>query len=522
MKKLNEEIQLILDAYNDRDLLKAEKNAKNLILKNPKAVFLYNLMGLILASQNKFDEAIGYYEKGIKIDPSFALIYNNLGLLHRNLNTGESIKKAEYFYKKSISLNQNIAEPYNNLGNLLSSLTKYEDAEDCYRKAILVNSQFSQSYFNLGTLFLATGKINDAKINFNKAIEINPNFASAHRSLSRILKYSNDSKHLKQLIDLHNNKNLNNKHDRIELGFALGKAHEDIKKYKESFKYYKEANYLCKKNINFSLKKERKIFQNIKDTYNKDLFNKFINSGSHDQSPIFIVGMPRSGTTLVEQILSSHTKVFGADEVETIPFLLKKYFNERDMRLYFNNVINFEKSLLKTIGDEYISKMKDFSNNSEKTTDKLPINFMSIGFIKLILPKAKIIHCYRNSKDNIFSIFKNYFPGDRVNFSYDLKDSVEFYNLYFDLMNYWNFHLKDFIFNIKYENLIYETNKEISSLLNFCNLKWEDNCINFYKNKRPIKTASDTQVRNKIYNTSINSWKKYEIYFNDYLTNLKY
>ena len=522
MKNLTEQIQLTLEFYNTGNLLKAEKTAKKLILENPNIVFLYNLIGLILASQKKIKEAINYYEKGIKIDPTFALIYNNLGLLYRNLNTSDSIKKAENFYRKSILLDRNIAEPYNNLGNLFSSLTKYKDAKDCYQKAILVNSQFSQSYYNLGTLFLTTGKIDKAKANFNKAININPNFASAHRSLSRITTYTNDNNHLNQLKKLYENSNLDNKNNRIELGFALGKAYEDIKKYKESFSCYKEANFLCKQDINFSLDQEKKKFQNIKDTYNKDLFNKFINSGSREESPIFIVGMPRSGTTLVEQILSSHSKVFGADEVETIPYLLKKYFKGKDLRLYFNKVINFEKNNFKTIGDEYVSKMNNFSNNSERTTDKLPINFMSIGFIKLILPKAKIIHCYRNSKDNIFSIFKNYFPGNQVNFSYDIDDSIEFYNLYFDLMKYWNSNFKDFIFNIKYENLITHTNDEISSLLKFCNLNWEDNCLNFYRNQRPIKTASDTQVRNKIYNSSINSWENYEVDLKIFFAKLKY
>ena len=340
--------------------------------------------------------------------------------------------------------------------------------------------------------------------------------------MSRITTYTNDNNHLNQLKKLYENSNLDNKNNRIELGFALGKAYEDIKKYKESFSCYKEANFLCKQDINFSLDQEKKKFQNIKDTYNKDLFNKFINSGSREESPIFIVGMPRSGTTLVEQILSSHSKVFGADEVETIPYLLKKYFKGKDLRLYFNKVINFEKNNFKTIGDEYVSKMNNFSNNSERTTDKLPINFMSIGFIKLILPKAKIIHCYRNSKDNIFSIFKNYFPGNQVNFSYDIDDSIEFYNLYFDLMKYWNSNFKDFIFNIKYENLITHTNDEISSLLKFCNLNWEDNCLNFYRNQRPIKTASDTQVRNKIYNSSINSWENYEVDLKIFFAKLKY
>jgi len=231
--------------------------------------------------------------------------------------------------------------------------------------------------------------------------------------------------------------------------------------------------------------------------------------------------MPRSGTTLVEQILASHSDVFGGDEVVFIPKLINKHFALNNLNLLLQGVIDFDTSLLKKMGDEYISLMKSISNNSQRTTDKMPANFINIGLIKLILPNSKIIHCYRNPKDNIFSIFKNYFPGNKITFASDLNETVEYYNLYLDLMNFWKNLLPDFIFDLKYDNLIINTNHEIKNLLEFCNLKWEDNCLKFYDTKRAIKTASDTQVRNKIYNSSINLWKKYEKFLNKYYDKLQ-
>ena len=164
--------------------------------------------------------------------------------------------------------------------------------------------------------------------------------------------------------------------------------------------------------------------------------------------------------------------------------------------------------------------MKDFSNNSEKTTDKLPINFLSIGLIKVILPNSKIIHCFRNPRDNIFSIFKNKFTTNKVNYAYDLNEIIEYYNLYHDLMIHWNTLLPNFIYNIKYESLISNTESEIQDLLKFCELEWTKDCLSFYNNKRPIKTASDTQARNKIYRTSIDAWENYEIYLSEYFVKL--
>ena len=164
--------------------------------------------------------------------------------------------------------------------------------------------------------------------------------------------------------------------------------------------------------------------------------------------------------------------------------------------------------------------MKSISNNSPRTTDKFPANFLHIGLIKFIFPKSKIVHCERNAEDNIFSIFKNYFPGNKITFASDLSETVDYYNLYFDLMKFWNDLLPDFVLNIKYENLINNTEHEVRRLLNFCDLDWENSCLKFYDTKRPVKTASDTQVRNKIYTSSINLWKKYEKFLNKYYDKL--
>ena len=172
------------------------------------------------------------------------------------------------------------------------------------------------------------------------------------------------------------------------------------------------------------------------------------------------------------------------------------------------------------MGEDYILQMGLKSINYERTTDKLPENFLNIGLIRLILPKAKIVHCCRNPKDNIFSIYKNFFPGNKIKFSSDLNETIEYYKLYLDLMKYWNSLLPNFILNIKYENLIKNTDKEVKDLLKFCNLDWESDCLKFYENKRPVKTASDVQVRSKIFNSSIDSWKNYEKNLNEYYANL--
>jgi len=516
MENLQKKIQILFNLYKLKNLPKAEKLNRELLHNYPKVVILYNILGLILTDQKRTDEAIKCYEEGIKIQPDYAMIYNNLGTIYKSK---KNYNKAENYYKKSIDLDKKISEPHNNLGNLFLSLNRFRDAIDCYKKALSINPKFSPTHYNIGTVYITIGNNEEARIHLNEAVKLNPYFCIAHRVLTKITKYSEDDKHFIFMKNLYLNPKINDA-QRSELGFALGKAYEDIKNFDSSFKYYNKANEFRRKNITFSLTNEKKDFDDIKKIFNKLLFNKFKKDGNSDKTPIFILGMPRSGTTLVEQIISSHPQVYGGDELEILPIIIKKYFQNKSNGIFLKNITNVDKKNFKIIGHEYVSNLKNISGNTERVTDKLPINFKWIGLIKLILPNSKIVHCIRDSRDNCFSIFKNYFANTRLNYAYNLGEICEFYNLYSDLMKHWKNVLPEFIFDIKYEKIIDNPEKEIRSLLKACDLDWDDNCLKFYDNKRPIKTASDTQAREKIYKSSVDSWKNYKKYINMFFNKL--
>jgi len=510
MENIKTQIQSIVDLYKTGDFINAESLCTKLLVTNPSVVFLYNLLGLILVAVGKVDKAIESYESGIKIDPNFAMIYNNMGLVY-----AENIKnytKAESNYKKSIFFDNKKPEPHNNLGSLYKTIDRPNDAIMSFKKAIAIDKYFIHAYHNIGNVYTSMGNFKEAKEYYKKSIKINPFYTNSHRTLSRILKYNKNEKHFAELKIIYPKIKNENIEDKVNISFALGKAYEDIKDYKKSFFHYKDANLNYDKKIKYSIKKEYDKFDRIKKTFNKSIYKKFSGFGNNSKSPIFILGMPRSGTTLVEQILSNHPKVFGGDEQTFISTIINKEFGNHDLRLFFEEVINFDKKRFNEMGEYYIKLMKNISNNAEFTTDKMPENFLTIGFIKLILPKSKIIHCSRNSKDNCLSIYKNHFPGGKIPYSYNLDNIIQYYNLYNDLMNYWNNLFPNEIFNIKYEKLIQDSKKETINLVKFCELEWSDDCINFHENKRIIKTASDVQARSKIYNSSINSWKNYDKY----------
>jgi len=517
MENLKKEIQQALNLYKSQKYSEAELLSKKLVEKNPKVSFLYNLLGLILVGQEKDDEAIKYYEKGINIKPDYAMIYNNLGTIYKSK---KNYAKAENYYKKSIKLDNKLPEVQNNLGDLYIDLNKHTEAIISLKKSISINSKFYIAHYNLGILYKSIGKFEESKKCLNEAIRLYPQFYNAHKAFSEINKYKVDDNHIGIMKKLYDEININTL-GRMTLAFALGKAFDDIKNFKDAFKYYNEGNKLRRNNIEFSLEKENEEFLNIKKTFNKSFFNKYWKIGKKDLTPIFILGMPRSGTTLVEQIISSHPKVYGGGELN--------YFNDFVKNLFYKNgnfsieyINRHNDKNFRKIGQEYIDKIREISGKSERVTDKLPINFKWIGFIKLILPNSKIIHCIRNPKDTCISIYKNYFTNDELNYAYNFEELIDFYNLYEDLMKFWRKNLPEFITEIKYEDLIRNPKKEIPKLIKNCNLDWNENCIKFYNNKRAIKTASDTQARSKIYTSSIDSWKNYEKYLKKNFVELKY
>ena len=505
MNELEKKVQSAVNLFKAKNYIEAQKHAENLLADYPRTVFLYNLLGLIFTEKKEINLAIESFKKGIAIDPNNALIYNNIGTAYK---IKEDYISSEESFKKSIYIDRNNPETYNNFGNFYLELNQYTKAIKCYKSAILVNPKFYISHYNLGICYKAIGKFVEAKKFLSTAIKLNPNFFTAHRILSQIIKYKKGEEHFDILNNIYQNRS-----EEVgigEIAFSLGKVHEDLNDFSASFKYFSIGNRKKRKSIKFSIIEEEKIFEDIKKTFNKDLFLKYKNSGFNNSSVIFIVGMPRSGTTLVEQMISNHNKVYGADELNILTDLVKKNLYKKDIHEFKLNLDKITKDDLKKIGEEYIKKLDEVSKKSEITTDKLTANFKWIGLIKLILPNSKIVSCTRNSKDICLSIFKNYFTNNELNFAYDIDEIVSYYNFYFKLMNHWRNILPNYIYDINYEKLIKEPEPQVKDMLKYCNLDWDPNCLKFYNNMRIVKTASDTQVRKKIYTSSINSWKKFE------------
>ena len=502
--KAQKEAQILINYFKAGNFAMAESRARKIIKKFPNYVVIYNILGLVLHSQKKFSEAIKYFSDAIKMNPEFFNALNNLGNAYFAIG---DLKKAEIYYQRALDINPKFVLAINNLGNLRKELQNFDEAIEYYRSALKINDKLAVIHNNLGMALQSLGKFEEANKYFNLATQIDDKFTMADRNLSNSIKYSSNTAHLKKMNEKIKDKTFNNI-QKIDLYFSLGKAYDDIKDYKKSFDNYKIGNKIKRDLINYKFEEDENLYKNIKNIFTKMLLKNLENSSRQKKRIIFILGMPRSGTTLVEQIISNHKKVYGGGELKDLTELVTNHFSVNE-KIKFTEELNVkDKNFLNSLGEEYINNLDRFNISEIYITDKTPLNFRWLGLIKLILPESKIIHCVRNPKDNCISLFKNFFVG-KLDFTYNLEEIGKYYNLYKDLMEFWKQQIPDFFYDISYEKLVKNQEIETKKLLNFCGLEWDSNCIKFENNKRAIITASVTQARKPIFKSSIDSWKKY-------------
>ena len=505
--ELKDKIQTIQNLIRTQNLPLAVSNCKKLLKKHPQNSYILNLCGLASQGDKKFSNSIEFFTKALHYEPENLAAMNNLANTFKHLN---KLEKAQELYLKVIKKDPNNIKVLNNYGNLKQSLNDFEGAINLYIKALELNKNDINILFSLAASYQSIGELETAKNVISKILILNPKNTSAHKMISGFTNYKENPKHLNDLENLLKNQDLS-EDQKIDLHFALGKAYEDQKKYKESFDFLQKANYAKKIRSNYKISTDEKVFSNIIKTFESLDFNKF-SKISGEKEIIFICGMPRSGTTLVEQIIASHKEVSGAGELIYLQNVLKKNFFESSI---LNKQKIIEKGLSKAniIEKEYIELLELHNFSSNKITDKAPQNFRWIGFMKIFFPSCKIIHCSRDPKDNCLSLFKNSFASSDMAWAHDQIDTAQYYKLYTKIMNFWKLKLSSSIYNVKYESIVNNPEEEIKKLLKFCKLEWDPDCLNFHKKKKtPIQTVSVAQARKPIYKTSINSNTGYSEY----------
>lgn len=494
-KNLKEKISLLIRKFeygNFQEVI----NESIVILKKNDNDFLWNLLGLSFQNLHQTEKSIECFGNALNLNSKNFSALNNLGLSYKKLR---NYFKAEECFLKTLDLNPKYINALVNLGNVKNETYFFNDAISYYKKAFSLNKNLPLIHLNISSVYQSINKINEAKKHLNEAILIDDTFTIADQKLTTLEKYDENNPHTQLMVNKLEKKELNN-NQKIYLNFGLYKVYKDLKNYEKSFHYLKIGNHLQRQMLNYDIKKHHSLSKKIKSIFENVDYNS-LKQVNDSKNNIFILGMPRSGTSLVEKIISSHSKVSTISESNFIPQKMHNYINE--------NPDNFTKFLKTDFYDEYNKFIKSFNIKDNIIIDKTLINFWYLGFIRIFFPEAKIIHVSRNPKDNCLSIYENLFDYPE-GWNSDQEELAEYYLIYKDLMNFWNKIFGNSILNIRYEDLINESEIKIKELINFCNLDWEKGCLHFYKNNNPIKTVSFNQANKPIFKSSIGKYKIFE------------
>jgi len=530
------EVEIVYGLYSKGKFEEAIKQIKTLNKKYPNQPFLFNLVGAcykelgeLARAANVFkaatslspnyaeahfnlgsvnqeldhkELAIQSYKRAIEISPNYPAAHNNLGNVYRELGELEaSIESLEW----AIAYKHDYAEAYNNLGNALNEKGRTEDAIKSFEKAISLKPDYPRAIFNLALALKDIGNKDYYHRMIEKTVELKPHWGDAQLHLSRVKKYTSGDPQILEIESFLTNNELSLRH-RINFHFTLAKVYEDIEDYDKQFKHLNEANRLRKEESEYIFEKDQKLFSAIKQTFNKApsiLSGSILNNSKI--RPIFILGMPRSGTSLVHQIISSHKMVHGAGELTKLHKFVTPFVNKDNKK---NSIVT--KDNLISIRENYLDALSSLNASENIIIDKMPLNFRYLGFILSAFPDAKVIHMNREPMAVCWSIYKYYFPGNA--YSYNQDDLASYFCLYKDLMQFWKKLFPNKIYDCFYEDLTINQKKETKELLNYCELEWDDNCLNFHENKTAVKTTSSLQVKQKMYQGSSDAWKKYEAY----------
>jgi len=466
----------------------------------------YNL-GAALQTQRKFDEARDAYSHVLEIDPEHVQTLNNLASVLRE--QGE-LCDAISMWKRVVNLSPDFADAHGNLGVALLEDGHEEDAVDSLRQAVELNPESANLQNSLGQALQNLGQLDDAVARFERALQLDPENAQVWFRWATAKKYTPSDQPSVAKIEQLANQSDRDDNDRSTLYFALGKIHDDCEQWEAAFRSYNHANQLA--NVHFDAQAWMEHIDAIIAATPKTRSSVPTTSDPSAEAkprPVFIVGMPRSGTTLVEQILASHSEVFGAGELAARGTPMSQLSATIGRHSGFpKDGSDWTGEMIETMRNEYLGRIAEVGNGASLVTDKSPGNFIYLGAIATLFPDAVIIHCRRNPMDVCLSCYFQKFTYGQE-FSFSLDGLAVYYRQYERLMDHWRQQLAGRIHEVQYEELVAEQERMSRDLVTACDLPWHEACLQFHKATRSVQTASNWQVRQPIYKSSVERWRNY-------------
>ena len=459
------------------------------------------------------ETAKALFAKSIELKPDFSEAYLNLAKVYENSGKYQSASKV---YADLKSVHPKNIEALVGLAFCAEKLNQIDNAISLYRDAISIGPNQPHAHVNLGYLLRRHGRNDEAIILYESFLRQVPENGRVHQLLGEIKKYTGDEPEIPHLLNLLKLGRLANG-DEIAVCFALAKVFEDVGDVEKTFRHLHRANKLQYRSIEYSFFSEFEHFSQVKETFLKLQANPDLYRGPESAvTPIFVVGMPRSGTTLFEQVISAHPDVMAGGEIELFGKLTEGFISD-----FVGPTSREIPEKLHLLATEYLSCLMQISGGCSFVVDKLPSNFRYVGLIKLMFPEAKIVFVLRDASATCWSIYRNYFDSPGMSYSSDLGAIVKNYNLHTEYFNFWKSSLADPFVTADYEKFTKNQNTETQQLISKLGLYWSDSCLAPHKNERIPETISQQQVRSPVYTGSSDEWKKYKSFLGDAFADLK-
>jgi len=482
------------------DLDRAIEHFRKALELKPDMAGIHNNLGMALQSQGKLDEAVDSFEKALMLKPDYAEAGNNLGNVFREQN---KLDVAIMCYREVLKFHPDMAEAHSNLGHVLLEQDDQEAATESFRKALALEPDCVNAHLGMVATYQNTGRFADAKMHLDRILALNPDHPLAWAALPALRKMTPDdlpwAETAQRLL-------ADDPKPQVEmkLCYALGKYHDDTRQHEAAFGYYERANRLKRESAGpFKRDEFHAFIDRIIAAHPAEVVRQRHAGGSDSRRPVLIVGMPRSGTSLTEQILASHPEVFGAGELR----FWGKQAQEHGSALAPGY---HDAALLRDIATCGEAGLQRHSASALRVVDKMPGNFLHLGLIHAVFPQARILHTQRNPIDTCLSIYFQAF-NEQHTYANDLDDLAFYYREYRRLMAHWRAVLPPEVFlDVPYEGVVEDQEGWSRRIIDFIGLEWDERCLNFHETERKVGTASNWQVRQKIYKTSKERWRNYE------------
>lgn len=500
------EMQKAREFESKGDVQAAEMIYREILTRDPNQVEAARLLAAIAVQHKRYRDAEVFLKKAVEVAPDYTRAWVDLANLQRE---ADKFDDAVNSAKQVLKLAPDSADSYMVYASAIGMTGEHEAAIKAYQDALAIAPDRAGAICGMAHHQKTIGRQDEAIASYRRSIEVKPNHAEAYWSLANLKTFRFEDEEIEAMQTLLNDQGLADE-SRAQLHNALGLEFESRKDFRRAFEHFEKCNVLCRQVESYDPVDTESTYGRIIELFDDDFLAKNLGVAESKISPILVVGLPRSGSTLIEQILASHSKVDGTHELGDLSRAVQSVRREQSRRSRFPEALaDLGPDEWQKVGEEYLRRTEIFRSGAPFFVDKNPNNFIYVGILRLALPNAKIINAMRHPLDSCLGSFKQLFASGQP-FTYDMTELGEYYLQYRRLMDHWHRILPGFVLDVHYEEVVSDLDGQVGRILDFCGLPFEEACLRFHETERAVKTASSEQVRRPIYSSSVNLWRNYE------------